>query len=624
LYKYPQAEFPYGRLVEENRRRGKADPEFELADTGVFDDSRYFDVLAEYAKIDPDDILIRITVANRGPDTATLHLLPTLWFRNTWSWGRDGEGYSAKPRIRRNGSRSSVLAEHPVMGEYELHAESIDRRAPDILFTENETNAARLFGGSNGQPFVKDAFHRAVIEGDRSAVNPAEEGTKAAFHYVLSVPPGEERVVRLRLLQGSAGAVRAIGPAFDRGFADRIREADEFYRDRLPEAATEDELRILRQGYAGLLWSKQFYHYVVQHWLEGDPAQPMPPDGRLEGRNAGWPHVFHRDVISMPDKWEYPWFAAWDLAFHMIPFARIDPDFAKHQLLLLLREWYMHPNGQIPAYEFAFGDVNPPVHAWACWRVYKMTGPRGQRDRVFLERAFHKLLLNFTWWVNRKDAQGNNVFEGGFLGLDNIGVFDRSAELPTGGYLEQSDGTSWMGMFCLDMLTIALELARENPVYEAIATKFFEHFLAIAEALNNLGGAGIPLWNDADEFFYDVLRLPEGRFIPLQVRTFVGLIPLFAVRTIEPDLLEAMPEFRERLEWYLTNRPDLAQLVSRWYEPGAGDRRLLALCRGHRLKCLLRRGLDPNEFLSARGLRALSRYHAAHPYVLTTERAEYT
>jgi hypothetical protein len=617
LYKYPQAEFPYTRLVEENRSRGKADPEFELADTGVFDDSRYFDVFAEYAKLGSDDLVIRITVANRGPEVATLHLLPTLWFRNTWSWGRQGEGYTSKPRLRRNG-QSAILAEHPVMGEYELHAEAPSQSGLDVLFTENETNLSRLFGAPNVQPFVKDAFHRAVIHGDRSAVNPAEEGTKAAFHYVLSIPPGEQRVVRLRLLQGSAGAVKPIGPAFDRVFEDRIRESDEFYRERLPDAATEDELRVLRQGYAGLLWSKQFYHYVVQHWLEGDPAQPTPPEGRIAGRNAGWPHVFNRDVISMPDKWEYPWFAAWDLAFHMIPFARIDPHFAKEQLLLLLREWYMHPNGQIPAYEFAFGDVNPPVHAWACWRVYKMTGPKGQRDRVFLERAFHKLLLNFTWWVNRKDPDGRNLFAGGFLGLDNIGVFDRSQPLPTGGHLEQADGTAWMAFYCNTMLAMALELASEDPAYEDVASKFFEHFIAIADAINRLGGTG--LWSDEDGFYYDQLHV-DSTHTPLRIRSLVGLMPLIAVEVLEEDKFAHLEGFKKRMRWFLENRPDVAGQIACMHprESGEGVRRLLAIPSRERLERVLRYLLDETEFLSPFGIRSVSRVHREHPYQIEVQ-----
>jgi hypothetical protein len=673
LYRYPQAAYPYADLVAENARRSKDDPEYELLDTGIFDADRYFDVFVEYAKAGANDILIRIRAINRGPDPAPLHVLPTLWFRNTWAWGDDSQRPTlAASQIAQLGAPplAAISATHAVLGSYTLACAPYGGAAPALLFTENDTNVQRLFGAPNPTPYVKDAFHAYVVAGDAAAVNPAQAGTKAAAHYQLVLAPGAEAAIHLRLSAVPAAPMpqqSADSPAataapvsgatpqhtgtdeppvqqadtsapsgsgttppdrfadFNAVFAERQAEADAFYDALLASDHDADLRRIHRQALAGLLWCKQFYHYQVRRWLSGDPGQPPPPPERLKGRNAAWTHLYNERVMSMPDAWEYPWYAAWDLAFHAVPLAQIDPDFAKHQLDLLLREWYQHPNGQVPAYEWAFSDVNPPVQAWAAWRVYRTEQKYyGRADRTFLQRIFHKLLLNFTWWVNRKDAEGNNVFEGGFLGLDNIGVFDRSAELPTGGHLEQSDGTSWMGMFCLDMLTIALELAREDSAYEAIATKFFEHFLGIAEALNNLGGEGIPLWNDADAFFYDVLHLPDGRSMPLKVRSFVGLIPLFAVRTIEPDLLEALPEFKQRLEWYLTNRPDMAQLVSRWHEPGAGDRRLLALCRGHRMKCLLQRALDPQEFLSEHGLRALSRYHAAHPYVLTTERAEYT
>ncbi|MEW5915827.1 MAG: glucosidase, partial [Gemmatimonadota bacterium] len=477
LYKYPQAEFPYAALGDENRRRGKLDQEFELADTGIFAENRYFDVFAEYAKAAPDDILIRITVHNRGPNDAPLHVLPTLWFRNTWAWGRNGEKYPAKPAITRTGLRQ-LRAHHATLGDLMLDADvASNGAAPTLLFTENDTNVARLFGAPNAAPYVKDAFHEYVIHGRRDAVNPAERGTKAAALYELTVPAGGSVTVQLRLRPGAEGSQTAFGAEFARTFARRVAETDAFYAERIPATLSTQERLVARQAYAGLLWSKQFYHYSLEEWLEGDPAQPAPPASRKEGRNAEWGHVYNSDVISMPDKWEYPWFAAWDLAFHVVPFARIDQKFAKDQLLLLLREWYMHPNGQIPAYEFAFGDVNPPVHAWAVWRVYKMSGPRGQRDRQFLERAFHKLLLNFTWWVNRKDPDGHNLFSGGFLGLDNIGVFDRSRPLPTGGHLEQADGTAWMAFYCVTMLGIALELASEDPVYEDLASKFFEHFI---------------------------------------------------------------------------------------------------------------------------------------------------
>ncbi|HKT60440.1 MAG TPA: hypothetical protein VJQ46_10325 [Gemmatimonadales bacterium] len=615
LYKYPQTEFPYDRLVRENRQRGKHDPEFELADSGVFDQGRYFDVTAEYAKASPEDIAIRVTIANRGDQDATLHLLPTLWFRNTWSWGREGEGYTARPELRRAGP-NRIQAEHSALGLFELHVEPGEEQ-PALLFTENETNFARLYGSPNAQPYVKDAIHRAVVDGEASAVNPAGTGTKAAVHFVLRVPAGGERVVRLRL-RAAGPSSRPFGPGFEQLFERRIREADEFYGERLPQEATADERRVLRQGYAGLLWSKQFYHYVVDHWAKGDPAHPMPPDARRDGRNSGWPHVFSRDVISMPDKWEYPWFAAWDLAFHMIPFAEIDPHFAKEQLLLLLREWYMHPNGQIPAYEFAFGDVNPPVHAWACWRVYKMTGPKGRRDRLFLERAFHKLLLNFTWWVNRKDPDGRNLFAGGFLGLDNIGVFDRSQQLPTGGHLEQADGTAWMAFYCSTMLAMALELASEDPAYEDVASKFFEHYIAIADAMNSLGGTG--LWSEEDGLYYDQLHA-DGMHTPLRIRSLVGIIPLIAVEVLDEAKFARLEGFKKRMAWFLENRPDLARQIACMHPraSGSGVQRLLAIPSRERLERVLRVLLDEREFLSPHGIRSVSRVHAEHPYELEVQ-----
>jgi hypothetical protein len=613
LYKYPQAEYPYESLVRVNRERGKGDPEFELLDTGAFDGNRYFDVFAEYAKADADDILVRITVANRGPETATLHLIPTLWFRNTWSWGREGEGYWPKPALRRTGP-TRIEAEHQSLGRYLLEAEPVaGGPAPELLFTDNETNAARLFGAANAQPYVKDAFHRFVVGGEAEAVNPDGTGTKAAVHYVLTIPAGEERVVQLRLREHQPSAGAAFGAAFDRVFESRIREADEFYAERIPSAATEDERRVIRQGYAGLLMTKQFFHYVVDHWIEGDPAQPPPPAGRRAGRNNEWPHVYNRDVISMPDKWEYPWYAAWDLAFHMIPFARIDPDFAKEQLLLFLREWYMHPNGQIPAYEFAFGDVNPPVHAWAVWRVYKMTGPRGKRDRLFLERAFQKLLLNFTWWVNRKDPEGRNLFAGGFLGMDNVGVFDRSQPLPTGGHLEQADGTAWMAFYCNTMLSMALELASEDPAYEDLASKFFEHFIAIADAMNHLGGSG--LWSDDEGFYYDQLHV-DGQHIPLRVRSMVGVLPLIAVEVLEEENFAHLEGFKRRMNWFLTNRTDVTRDIAcmRPRDRDGKSRRLLAIPTRDRLERMLRYVLDETEFLAPNGLRSVSRAHREEPY----------
>jgi hypothetical protein len=613
LYKYPQAEYPYEQLVRVNQERGKLDPEFELTDTGVFDDNRYFDVFAEYAKADSDDVLIRITVANRGPAAATLHLLPTLWFRNTWSWGRQGEGYWPRPEIHAS-SPTSLTAKHDSLGTYRLEAEPVaGAPEPELLFTENETNLERLYGATNPRPFVKDAFHRAVIHGHRDAVNPARQGSKAAFHYTLSIPAESEQTVRLRLraVEQSRGAPFDSG--FDRIFRDRLAEADEFYAERIPAAATEDERRVMRQGYAGLLWSKQFFHFVTQHWLEGDPSHPSPPVSRLSGRNVEWPHIYNRDVISMPDKWEYPWYAAWDLAFHMIPFARIDMEFAKEQLVLFLREWYMHPNGQIPAYEFAFGDVNPPVHAWACWRVYKMTGPKGQRDRFFLERVFQKLLLNFTWWVNRKDPEGRNLFAGGFLGLDNIGVFDRSRPLPTGGHLEQADGTAWMAFYCNTMLSMALELASEDPAYEDVASKFFEHFICIADAMNHLGGAG--LWSEEDGFYYDQLHV-EGYHIPLKVRSLVGALPLIAVEVLEEEKFSHLQGFKRRMNWFLKNRPDVTRNIAcmRPREANGRVRRLLAIPSRDRLERVLRYLLNETEFLSSHGIRSVSRFHKERPY----------
>ncbi|MCG8346565.1 MAG: hypothetical protein MI924_02135 [Chloroflexales bacterium] len=633
LYKYPQGAFPYADLVDTNRRRGKSEPEYELLDTGIFANDRYFDVFVEYAKAGPNDILVRISATNRGPTAAELHLLPTLWFRNTWSWGYDHDGADFRPDLRRAAAGSSaVVAEQQQLGRYVLVCESVDM-APALLFTENDTNLARLYNVPNSTSYIKDGINDAVVHGRRDAVNPDETGTKVAAHYRLNIAAGETTAICLRLFQVAEDDLPAAADeryhlqaaSFDQLFEQRRQEADQFYAAIQPLGLSEDVLRVQRQAFAGMLWSKQFYYYDVAEWLRGDPAQPPPPSERRNGRNREWRHFNSADIISMCDKWEYPWFAAWDLAFHCIPLVLIDPDFAKEQLILLGREWYQHPNGQIPAYEWAFGDVNPPVLAWSAWRVYKMEQQHwGRRDLAFLERVFHKLLLNFTWWVNRKDVEGNNIFQGGFLGLDNIGVFDRSQPLPTGGHLEQSDGTSWMGMFCLNMLTIAVELACHNRVYEDIATKFFEHFLYIAEAMNNIGGEGIALWDEKDEFFYDVLHLGYHQNMPIKIRSMVGLIPLFAVTTIEPALLDKLPEFKARLEWFLEHRPDLARLVSRWQEPGLGERRLLAICRGHRMKRLLRRMLDPNEFLADYGVRALSRYHAEHPYVLDVPGARYT
>ena len=629
LYKYPQREFPYAQLVEENRGRSKDQSEFELLDTGIFDDDRYFDVFVEYAKAGPDDLLMLVTVHNRGPETATIHLLPQLWFRNAWSW-KNG---ATKPELTATND-GAIVAKHPELGSYQLYCEG----RPKLLFCDNETNSRRLYGQGDAKGHFKDAFHDYIIAGNKAAVNPQQTGTKAAAHFELAVPAGSAASVRLRLArssgresaQTSSIQSRLTSAAtgfsdFDAVLAQRRREADEFYAELQKDIIDPDARLVQRQAFAGMIWSKQFFYYDVPEWIKGDANQPPPPGDRKRGRNREWSHLNNADIISMPDKWEYPWYAAWDLAFHCIPLAMVDAEFAKSQLVLLTREWYMHPNGQLPAYEWAFGDVNPPVHAWATWRVFQMD--RKQRraqnqddpgDLAFLERVFHKLMLNFTWWVNRKDAQGRNIFQGGFLGLDNIGCFDRSAPLPTGGHINQADGTSWMAMYSLNLMRIALELAKHNKVYEDIATKFFEHFLHIAEAMNNIGDEGIGLWNEDDEFYYDVLNLPNGQSTPLKVRSMVGLIPLFAVEVLESSLLDEVPQFKERLEWFLNYRPDLAKLVSRWNEPGMKQRHLLSLLRGHRMKCLLRRMLDETEFLSDFGVRAISRHHLEHPYEFHT------
>jgi hypothetical protein len=611
LYKYPQAEYPYKNLVEENHHRTKSDPEFELLDTGVFKGDRYFDVFVEYAKADWDDLCIRITAANRGPEAAEIHLLPTLWFRNTWSWAQ-----KPKPALSLNKSMGFILAQENELGEYRLQFQE----GGTPLFTENETNVERLFGAKNTSPYVKDAFHHYVIKGDTAAVNPALQGTKAAVLYKLAVPAGGEVSITLRLSKNDPAAASddALGKDFERAFADRKTEADEFYASIIPAATDDDTRNVMRQAFGGLLWTKQYYHYVVRDWLAGDPAQPVPPEARKNGRNHAWGHVYNADIISMPDKWEYPWYAAWDLAFHCVALAMVDVAYAKAQLVLMLREWYMHPNGQIPAYEWAFGDVNPPVHAWATYQVYLIDKAKnsGKGDTQFLERVFHKLLLNFTWWVNRKDLEGMNVFQGGFLGLDNIGVFDRSSVLPTGGNIEQSDGTSWMAMYSLDMLAIALELAASDATYQDVASKFWEHFIYIARAMNNLGNEGLGLWDQNEGFFYDVLHLPNGSRMPLRVRSMVGLIPLFAVQIMEPDLLDSMPDFKLRLEWFVENRKDLTANMACMETEGHKQRRLFSIVDGDQLQRILGVMLDENEFFSPHGVRALSRYHKAHPYML--------
>ena len=625
LYKYPQRAFPYDQLVAENAKRGKTETEFELLDTGVFDDDRYFDIFVEYAKAAPDDILMRVTVHNRGPETATIHLLPHLWFRNSWSWKLDPH----KPNLRAVRGGSAVAVEHEELGVFEFHPGAIDdgKTLPELLFCENETNRERIFGEEKVAGYFKDAFHEYIIKGNKDAVNPKRVGTKMCAHYELEIPAGGSREIKLRLARKSGTKPFA---EFDEIFSQALTEADEFYAD-VQNGLEEADLRsIQRQAFAGMIWSKQFYRFNVRTWLNGDPTQPPPPPERKRRRNVDWSHLNNADIISMPDKWEYPWYAAWDLAFHCIPLALIDSEFAKRQLDLLTREWFMHPNGQLPAYEWAFGDVNPPVHAWATWRIFQMDRKHRREidehdkgDLEFLERVFHKLLLNFTWWVNRKDAQGRNIFQGGFLGLDNIGVFDRSSELPTGGFINQADGTSWMAMYCLNLLRISLELAQHNKVYEDIATKFFEHFLSIAAAINGVsddnGGMpeeGLALWDSTDEFYYDELCLPDGKKIPLKIRSLVGLVPLFAVETLDPALLKRLPAFTARMEWFLKHRPDLANLVSRWQDHGVGERHLLSLLRGHRMKCLLRRALDETEFLSDHGIRALSKIHETEPFRL--------
>jgi hypothetical protein len=614
LYKYPQTEFPYDQLVGENRRRGADQPEFELLDTGLFDEDRYFDVFVEYAKAAPDDILMRVTVHNRGPETAKLSVLPQLFFRNHWSWKPN----VPKPKLTLQ--EGVVRVEHQESGNYRFDCDS----QPTLLFCDNETNVRRLAGQKEAPGFFKDAFHEYVVAGARSAVNPAQTGTKVGALYELSIAAGSSAMVRLRLTKSGGAPSTKPFSDFDAIFIQRRNEADEFYAGLQHDLTDADARMVQRQAFAGMIWSQQFFHYDVQEWLAGDPTRP-PPE-RTHGRNQNWQHISNAEVISMPDKWEYPWFAAWDLAFHCLPLAVIDAEFAKGQLVLLTREWYMHPNGQLPAYEWAFDDVNPPVHAWATFRVFQIdrrqrreSDPTDPGDLVFLERVFQKLLLNFTWWVNRKDEQGRNIFQGGFLGLDNIGIFDRSHPLPTGGFINQADGTSWMAMYCLNMLRMSAELAVHNPVYEDIASKFFEHFLSIAGAINGVGdGKCLGLWDEADQFYYDHLSLPDGQNLPLKIQSAVGLIPLFAVQPVEPVALKLLPEFAARMEWYLEHRPQLAALISNWHTPGKGNRSLLSLLRGHRMKALLAHMLDEAGFLSEHGVRAVSKIHEQHPFRFET------
>ena len=623
LYKYPQVEFPYAKLVVANKAQGRNKPEVELIDVlgDAFNAGRYFDVFVEYAKADAEDVLCRITVVNRGPEAAPIHVLPHYWFRNTWSWGNDSSrpvirgvgALSAETEHRHLGKRYWYLAARP---QDDAPAASAKLPPPRLMFTENDTNKKLIFGSQNDLPYVKDAFHYAVCNGRLEALNPARKGTKAAGHFQAIVPPGGSFVVETRYTPQVMSAPFAD---FDDVFAARKREADEFYGAVIPADLDDERRMVERQAYAGLLWSKQFYHYSVELWLDGDPVGRRSPELRSRLRNNQWRQMYCLDIISMPDKWEYPWFAAWDLAFHCLPLAHVDPQFAKRQLMLMLREWYMHPNGQLPAYEWNFSDVNPPVHAWACWRVYKIArNVMGTADTQWLEEVFQKLLLNFTWWVNRKDRDGQNVFEGGFLGLDNIGVFDRSSKLPGGGYIEQADGTAWMGMYCLNMLAIALELARTRPAYESVATKFLEHFIYISNAIN----APIQengLWDAEDGFFYDKLHMPDGSFQPLRLRSLVGLIPLFAVETLEPELLDLLPNFRRRMEWFIKYRPKLTAAVASLTEPGEDGRRLLTIVDRYKLERILPRMFDSTQFLSDYGLRSMSHHMATEPFVFNCD-----
>jgi hypothetical protein len=622
LYKYPQAEFPYDQLVDENHKRTRLVPEYELIDTGVFNENRYFDVFVEYAKASSEEILIKITACNRGPQAAPLRLLPTLWFRNRWDWG---DQYERPQVVQVDGVQGGVLLE---LDEFHYGKRwMLCEGDPETLFTENETNNERLYGQKSVTPFVKDGFHRYLINREQGCINPDRAGTKFAAHYTFNLQPGECETIRLRLtdrkiVPAEQPASAYFGSAFEAMFEQRIKEADEFYAKRIDPKLSEDARRVHRQALAGLLWCKQSYHYDVRRWLEGDSTQPKPDLSRYYGRNHEWTHLYNSDVISMPDKWEYPWYASWDLAFHCVSMALIDPEFAKEQLVLFHREWYMHPNGQVPAYEWNFSDVNPPVMAWAVWRVYKIAGRvEGREDRNFLERVFHKLMMNFTWWVNRKDPEGRNVFEGGFLGLDNIGVFDRSTPLGPGNFIEQSDGTSWMAMFCLDMLAISLELARDDPAYEDVASKFFEHFVYIAQAMNDIGAesmgeSGIGLWDEGDGFYYDVLHLGKTTHLPMKVRSMVGLIPLFAVETFEPEDLERLPSFRKRMQWFMAHNPDFSDHVDMSQSTPKGARLLLTIANRNKLERIYKYLFDENEFLSPHGIRALSKFHKDHPFTL--------
>ncbi len=632
LYKYPQSEFPYQQLRDGNRNRSLQEMEYELNDTGAFRDGRYFDVLAEYGKGDPNDVLIKITVANRGPEAAPVHLLPSLWFRNTWSTGRQGEGYWPEANIAQH-APGHLIAEQESLGKFHFLIQNPEASAPQQLFTNNETNFNKLFNSANRTPYVKDAFHRYVVEKETDAVNPNLTGTKTASHFSWTLEAGEEKVVYLRLMSDAqynaaveqnriaANGQNSVGSDFNEIMDLRLKETDNFYQDILSHIEGQQAKMIARQGYAGLLWTKQFYFYSVRDWLRGDPVMPDPPAERLTGRNAEWEHLYNRDVISMPDKWEYPWYASWDLAFHMIPFARIDIEFAKQQMLLFLREWYMHPSGQIPAYEFSFSDANPPVHAWAAWKIYEMSGPEGKRDRSFLARVFHKLMINFTWWINRKDSDGNHIFSGGFLGLDNIGVFDRSKSSPVGGQLDQADATAWMAFYCTSMLTIALELAREDPSYEDVASKFFEHFITIADAMNNLGKGG--LWNEEDGFYYDHLRRADEA-IALRIRSLVGLLPMVAVGVLDSELIDRLPGFKKRMQWFIKNRKALSKQITCMENQSEKVSTLLAIPSRERLINILEVLVDESEFLSAYGVRSMSKVHEKHPFELNVEGHSYS
>jgi len=615
LYKYPQAEFPYALLHAKSRERGLKDPEFELEDTGLFDEGRYFDVQAEYAKSTPDNLLIRYRITNQGPEAATIHILPTIWFRNTWVWGCEHEGCTPKPSIQKTATDQLTL-DHDSLGRFYFHVDdqAQEGESAEWLFTENETNTEAIWGKPSYTPYVKDAFHRHVVRDEKGVVNPEPKGTKAAIWFQRTIQPGATVEIRCRLFSEKEKPDEIFGSSFDQVFEQRIKETDTFYAG-LPTAAKDPESsRIQRQAYAGLLWTKQFFHYSVNDWLKGDPGATPPPSERLNGRNKEWKHLFAHDVLSMPDKWEYPWFAAWDLAFHMIPFARIDAEFSKRQLLLILREWYMHPNGQIPAYEWNFSDVNPPVHAWAVWRVYQISAEQDKPDTSFLKQAFLKLLINFTWWVNRKDESGNNLFSGGFLGLDNIGAFDRSKPLPGGAQLQQADGTAWMAFYCTTMLRIALELAKDDAAYDSMASKFFEHFMNIADAMNTVGTSG--LWNEEDGFYNDELKM-DGQSILIRIRSLVGLIPLIAVEILDEANIEKMPGFRRRMDWFLKHRTDLGEQIS-LYECDETDsaHHLLAIPSKERLKRVLQKMLDEADFLSPYGIRSLSKYHEANPFNL--------